>query len=100
MRALADIRKEIDAIDNDIIALLARRFALLPEVVAYKEANGLPPIIPERVREVLERNMATARTSGVSEKLVHDIYEQIINTMCKAEAAVMNPTNGQDSHPS
>jgi len=50
---------------------------------------NLPPIVPERVREVLERNMATARAGGVSEQLVHDIYEQIINTMCRAEAAVM-----------
>lgn len=91
MRALADIRREIDAIDDEVIALLARRFALLPEVVAYKEANNLPPIIPERVQEVLDRNVATARAKGVSEQLVHDIYQQIINTMCKAEAAIMHP---------
>ncbi len=93
MRNLSDIRHEIDSIDDQIIALLARRFALLPEVVAYKEANNLPPIIPERVQEVLNRNISTARTAGVSEELVNNIYQQIISTMCKAEAAVMHAKN-------
>lgn len=85
MRALADIRKEIDAIDDEVIALLARRFALLPEVVAYKEAHGLPSRIPERVQEVITRNVATAEAHGVPGDLVEMIYKAIVDRMCQME---------------
>ena len=89
MRPLSEIRIEIDAIDDQVIALLARRFALLPEVVAYKNANNLPATIPARVQEVLGRNEANAISRGIPVGLVHAIYDQIITAMCKAEAAVM-----------
>ena len=86
MRDLSDIRKEIDIIDDDIIALLARRFALMPEVIAYKRAHSLPAIIPERVEEVLQRNIKAAKLHGLDENLTQQIYSLIINTYCKMES--------------
>jgi len=86
MRELTDIRNEINAIDDEIIALLARRFALLPDVVAYKRAHGLPAVIPERVAEVLKRNIATAAARGLDSDLVHAVYQLIIDHYCEAES--------------
>jgi len=86
MRPLADIRTEINAIDDEIIALLARRFALLPEVVAYKRAHGLPAVIPERVEEVLHRNIKNATARGLDSDLVHAVYQLIIDHYCEAES--------------
>ena len=85
MRSLAEIRAEIDAIDDDIIALLARRLALVPDVVAYKLQNGLPTIIQERIDEVLNRNADKAEQLGLNPAAARAIYERIIQTMCEAE---------------
>jgi chorismate mutase-like protein len=90
MRDLADIRKEINAIDDEIIALLARRFALLPEVVAYKQAHGLPAVIPERVQEVLDRNAARAEKLGLDAALIRAVYERIIDAYCRGEAEILH----------
>ena len=85
MRQLSDIRREIDAIDDEIIALLARRLTLVPDVVAYKLANGLPTIIPERIDEVLNRNIERATKMDIEPGAIRGIYERIIQAMCDAE---------------
>jgi len=84
-RSLADLRREIDAIDDEIIALLAQRLALVPDVVAYKLANGLPTVIPYRIEEVLTRNADHAARMGIPPADIRGIYERIIAAMCAAE---------------
>lgn len=90
LRSLSDIRSEIDAIDDEIIALLARRFALLPEVVAYKQAHGLPAVIPKRVEEVIQRNCTNAQGTAIPTHLTPLLYKHIISAMCSAEASAIN----------
>ncbi len=82
---MADLRREIDAIDDEIIALLAKRLALVPDVVAYKLANDLPTIIPARIDEVLQRNTDHAARMGMRPQDIRGIYERIIAAMCAAE---------------
>ena len=52
---LDQIRKEIDQIDQELVALLERRMVCVSEVVAYKKAKGLPVLDQGREREVLEK---------------------------------------------
>jgi chorismate mutase len=85
MRSLENLRRDIDAIDDEIIALLARRLALVPEVVEYKLANSLPTVIPDRIDEVLNRNADHAARMGMPPDEVRAIYERIIQAMCAAE---------------
>jgi isochorismate pyruvate lyase len=86
MRPLTDIRREIDSIDDQIVDLLARRFALAPQVIAYKKANGLPVVIPERVDEVIQRNMARAAGTAVPPSLIQAIYRAVIDAYCEIES--------------
>ena len=52
---LDQIRKEIDQIDQELVALMERRMVCVSEVVAYKKAKGLPVLDQGREREVLEK---------------------------------------------
>jgi len=52
---LDQIRKEIDQIDQELVALLERRMACVSEVVAYKKAKGLPVLDQGRENKVLEK---------------------------------------------
>lgn len=52
---LDQIRKEIDQIDQELVALLERRMACVSEVVAYKIEKGLPVLDQGRENKVLEK---------------------------------------------
>ena len=51
---LQDLRREIDGVDKDLVALFARRMALCEQVAAYKKENNLPVLDTGREREKLE----------------------------------------------
>lgn len=52
---LDQIRKEIDQIDQELVALLERRMVCVGQIVEYKEQQGLPVLDQGREREVLEK---------------------------------------------
>ena len=53
MRDLKEIRKDIDAIDAEIITLYEKRMALADDVASYKIANHMPVYDKEREQEKL-----------------------------------------------
>ena len=54
MKDLAQCRREIDAVDRQLLRLFEERMALCREVAAYKEAHGLPALDASREAAVLE----------------------------------------------
>lgn len=52
---LDQIRKDIDQIDQELVALLEKRMVCVSEVVAYKKAKGLPVLDQGRENKVLEK---------------------------------------------
>lgn len=55
MKNLADIRKEINSIDDRLVELFVRRQKLADEVAASKKASGAPICDPARERDILMR---------------------------------------------
>jgi Chorismate mutase len=64
MKDLESFRRQIDTIDDRLLALLGERFAVVREVAAYKAPRGIPVVIPERVTQVRERCAAKRRATG------------------------------------
>lgn len=77
-RSLAPFRAEIDAIDAQIVELLARRFEVVRHVIAVKKVEGLAAYLPERVEDVIEKVSALAETKGVPPELVEKLWRQLI----------------------
>lgn len=77
-RVLAPFRAEIDAIDGEIVELLAKRFEVVRHVIAVKQAEGLAALLPERVEDVVEKVMANAETKGVPPELVEKLWRVLI----------------------
>lgn len=78
---LAQIRKAIDNVDNDIIQLIAERMLLSLSVGFIKHQEGLAISHPEREQQILH-NLASkaAQFNGlVSGDLVSSIYQNILN---------------------
>ena len=52
---LEEIRKEIDKIDNEILAMLAKRKALAKEIALIKKSRKMPILDEKREAELIKR---------------------------------------------
>ncbi len=82
---LAPYRAKIDSLDSQIVALLGQRFDVVRDVAALKAKNGIAPILPDRIEEVVQRARAKAEKEGVDPQLVEQVYRIIIDAACKLE---------------
>jgi len=74
---LRELRDQIDAVDRNILELLAQRLRLVVRVGDYKRANGLPIYDPERERDLLAR-VANAAPSPLEPAMAQRIFQCVI----------------------
>jgi chorismate mutase len=94
MSDLAAFRAEIDSIDDQIVDLLARRFAICREVAAFKLRHGVPVVLPERIEQVKTRCADRATAQGVDRAFTLTLYGLIIDQTCDTERAVQAEGGG------
>ena len=51
---LEELRTQISAVDREIVALVNRRIQLVRELKAYKDANDIAFVDPDRERQLFE----------------------------------------------
>lgn len=61
MRELVDVRKDLDAVDREIVRLFEERMALSAQVAQYKIDKGLPVLDRSREEVVLDSRAAMLR---------------------------------------
>ena len=52
---LGDLRRRVDAVDEQLLALISERGQLAAEIGRIKSAAGAPAYAPDREKEVLQR---------------------------------------------
>ncbi|MDN5569111.1 MAG: chorismate mutase [Paracoccus sp. (in: a-proteobacteria)] len=77
------LRNEIDALDAQLMALLARRHALIDRAAQIKTGNGWPARIPERVEQVV----ANIRDHAAQHGLDPDLYDRLWRDLIEAAIA-------------
>ncbi len=93
--ALKPYRDKIDAIDDQVLALLKQRFEVVKDVIQIKTTQGIPASLQDRVDEVHDRNVETAKKIGLPEDFASKLYSFIIDYTCAHEAVIMP----QDDNP-
>lgn len=83
------LREEIDGIDRDLVALLARRAACIDRAVELKRASGLPARIDWRVDQVIGNAQATAATAGLDPELARALWSLIVEWSIEREARAL-----------
>ncbi len=75
---LQQCRKQIDAIDDSLVALLCQRMALSAQIGRLKQAQGLPVSVPAREQEILDAVGAKAgpELSGYIQALYRELFAQ------------------------
>jgi chorismate mutase len=76
-KTLDDWRREIDALDVELLRLLNQRAAIACEIALIKVASALPAYDGNRERQVLAR-VAEKNTGPLDQQSVIDIFSGII----------------------
>ena len=72
------LRNGIDALDREIVELLARRSAKVQEVVAIKTAQRLPVYHPAREEDLISQRRDQATRAGLDPDHVEELYRSIL----------------------
>ena len=76
-KTLDDWRRQIDALDTELLRLLNQRAAIACEIASIKVASGLPAYDGNRERQVLAR-VVEKNTGPLDQQSVTDIFSGII----------------------
>jgi isochorismate pyruvate lyase len=91
---LQNLRDEIDKIDQQIVALLAKRFALADHVIEVKINNNIPAAIPERIEAVIAQVTRDAEMQGLPPATAAKIWRVLIGEMIDYEEDAMRRRAG------
>lgn len=87
LEELSRCREEIERIDRDIIALLARRLTLGKRTGDLKRDAGLPILDPTREAAVIRRVTEEAREAGLPPEPIREVFWQIVGMSRRAQEA-------------
>lgn len=74
---LARWRHEIDALDTQLLEVLARRVQVVLEIGKYKKIHGLAPLDPQRWQQVLNGNIEKGKALNLSQPVIEALYHLI-----------------------
>ena len=80
---LAGYRARIDALDDQLIRLLAERFEITKAVGAHKAEVGLPPADPGREAEQVARLRAIAEEVGIDPAFSEQVFRLIVDEVIR-----------------
>lgn len=84
---MTELRALIDAIDRDLVALLAQRQSCIDRATTIKLRDGLPARIPSRVEDVLARVEGHAESDGLDVALAQKLWGALIEWSIAREEA-------------
>lgn len=88
MEQLKPLRDQIDALDDQIIDLLAKRIDIVREIGIIKSRDNLSVIQEDRVVEVRERCAQRGALKGLNPGMVRKIYNIIFDEAHELEQGI------------
>ncbi len=79
VKTLEKLRKNIDAVDEQLVQLLAQRLNISREIAKYKRQNNSPIMDEKRELEIIEDRTAKFKELGIDDKrFVAELFGLII----------------------
>ena len=82
------LRREIDGIDNDIIALLAKRMDCVRDIGKWKRSHNISIFQPERWQQVVHERMTASKRMHLGEAFAREIFEHIHEEALKVQTKI------------
>ncbi len=90
---IEDIRRAIDKLDEEIIALLGIRFQYVKEIVKFKEKDEESIIANERREAVIRSRRELAVENGLDPDVIEELYRNLINHFITEELKLIQGDN-------
>ena len=87
-RPLPVLRAMVDALDRDMLQLIARRMALVGEIAEYKREHGLRVRDQQRERTLLADRARIARELGLPEGEIESIFRVLLRVSREHQSAL------------
>ena len=87
---MTTLRAHIDALDRQLVTLLAERSALIARAAEIKSQIGLPARIDNRVEEVVANAGSHAASLGLDRALIENIWRQMVEAAIAQEDRHLN----------
>jgi isochorismate pyruvate lyase len=84
--SMAELRVAIDALDRELVLLLARRQAYIERAAILKQERGAVRD-DARVEQVIARVLAEAKAAGLSETIAEPVWRTLIEQSIRHELA-------------
>ena len=95
MEKIKKARKHIDRIDAALIAILAERMSLMPEIAEYKKANKIPITDEKREIEIMKKLKKIGKEYGLEEGFVEEVIKPDLSNDGWIEQALRVPASVQ-----
>jgi chorismate mutase len=80
---LLHLRNSIDAIDEELLAVLVRRFEVTGRVGQLKAEFGLDSVDPVREQQKLERLRRKAEDLGLNSAFISELFQKLFDEVVK-----------------
>lgn len=87
---LAELRSQIDEVDEQLMLLIAKRMDVVKAIGEYKKENGLTILQLERWKEIVETRTEIGSKLGLSNHLLSDYLELIHKASIRLQSRIMN----------
>ncbi len=87
---LADLRHQIDDIDEKILEILAKRMRLSGEVAQYKKEHSISVLQAGRYDEILTKRSEQGSSMGMSPEFIKEVFEAIHAESVKKQLSIVN----------
>ena len=88
---MAELRAEIDRLDEDLVRLFAERAGYIDRAAEIKAVADLPARIDERVEQVVANVRRHAETYGLPPDLVEKLWRRLIDWSIAREENRLGP---------
>lgn len=87
---MAELRIEIDTLDQTLVTLLAERAGYIDRAIDLKPAEGIPARAKDRVEDVVQKVRAHAQTSHLDPDLIERLWRELIEWSIRRESVVLD----------
>ena len=87
---LAELRRQIDGIDEQLLELLAKRMRISREIGVYKKEHNMPILQSPRYSEILEKRSNMGEQMDLNPDFVKEMLKEIHEESVRQQMIIMN----------
>ena len=87
---LAELRRQIDEIDENLLELLAKRMRISREIGVYKKEHNMPILQAPRYSEILEKRANMGEAMELNPDFIKEILKEIHEESVRQQMIIMN----------